>query len=216
MLDLRPRHSSLEREMGAPGRPAVSSSSSAVWLDEDGAWRTTLRGPAVLADPRINKGTAFSLEEREALDLIGILPHRVLSLEDQVRRVYRQFRSQPTPLAKHLLLGELRDRNQVLFYRLLTDHLSELLPIIYTPTVGEAIQSYSHEYRRPRGVYLCTENPAAIERSLLATGVQPEDVDLVVATDAQAILGIGDWGIGGMGISLGKLTVYTTAAGIDP
>jgi malate dehydrogenase (oxaloacetate-decarboxylating) len=195
---------------GAGGRAA------SVWLDEDGAWRTTLRGPAVLADPRINKGTAFTGDERDALDLVGILPPRVLSLEDQVGRVYRQFRSQPTPLAKHLLLGELRDRNQVLFYRLLSDHLSELLPIIYTPTVGEAIQSYSQEYRRPRGVYLCAENPAAIERSLLATGMQPEDVDLVVATDAQAILGIGDWGIGGMGISLGKLTVYTAAAGIDP
>jgi malate dehydrogenase (oxaloacetate-decarboxylating) len=198
-----------------PGR-GVGGRAMSVRLDEDGAWRTTLRGPAVLADPRINKGTAFSLEEREALDLVGILPHRVLSLEDQVRRVYRQFRSQPTPLAKHLLLGELRDRNQVLFYRLLSDHLPELLPIIYTPTVGEAIQSYSQEYRRPRGVYLCVETPAAIERSLRATGMEPEDVDLIVATDAQAILGIGDWGIGGMGISLGKLTVYTAAAGIDP
>jgi malate dehydrogenase (oxaloacetate-decarboxylating) len=117
MLDLRPRHSSVDLEMGAPGQPAVSSSSPAVWLDESGAWRTTLRGHAVLADPRINKGTAFSLEERDALGLVGILPHRVLALEDQVRRAYAQYRSQATQLAKHLVLGELRERNQVLFYR---------------------------------------------------------------------------------------------------
>jgi malate dehydrogenase (oxaloacetate-decarboxylating) len=197
-------------------RGAAAVFSPSVWLGEEGVWRTTLRGHAVLADPRINKGTAFTLEERDALGLVGVLPHRVLSLEDQVRRVYQQFRSQPTPLAKHLLLGELRDRNQVLFFRLLSDHLSELFPVIYTPTVGEAIQSYSHNYRRPRGVYVSAENPAAIERSLLSTGARPKDVDLIVTTDAQAILGIGDWGIGGMGISLGKLTVYTAAAGIDP
>jgi malate dehydrogenase (oxaloacetate-decarboxylating) len=199
-----------------PAPTGAAARSHSVWLDEDGIWRTTLRGGAVLSDPRINKGTAFTLEEREALELVGVLPHRVLSLEDQVRRVYRQFSSQPTPLAKHLLLGELRDRNQVLFYRLLSDHLPEVLPVIYTPTVGEAIQSYSHEYRRPRGVYLSAEAPGAIERSLRSTGMGKDDVDLIVATDAEAILGIGDWGIGGMAISVGKLTVYTAAAGIDP
>jgi malate dehydrogenase (oxaloacetate-decarboxylating) len=197
-------------------RGAAALLSPSVWLDEEGVWRTTLRGHAVLADPRINKGTAFTPEERDALGLVGVLPHRVLSLEDQARRVYQQFRSRPTPLAKHLLLGELRDCNQVLFFRLLSDHLSELLPVIYTPTVGEAIQSDSHNYRPPRGVYISAENPAAIERSLLATGARPEDVDLIVATDAQATLGLADWGIGGMGLSLGKLTVYTAAAGIDP
>ena len=201
---------------GGAGSARASGHAPTVWLDEDGAWRTTLRGPAVLADPRINKGTAFSPAEREGLDLVGVLPHQVLTLEDQVRRVYRQFRSQPTSLAKHLLLGDVQDRNQVLFYRLLADHLAELLPIVYTPTIGEAIQAYSHEYRRPRGVYLSAERPAAIERSLRTTGMRAEDVDLIVATDAEAILGIGDWGIGGMGISRGKLAVYTTAGGIDP
>jgi malate dehydrogenase (oxaloacetate-decarboxylating) len=215
MLDLRPRPRSVKLE-GTSGQPAVSSSSPEVWLDESGSWRTTLRGRAVLADPRINKGTAFSLEERDALGLVGILPPRVLALEDQVRRAYAQYSSQATRLAKHLVLGELRERNQVLFYRLLHDHLPELLPIIYTPTVGEAIQSYSHEYRRPRGVYLSAEHPDAIDRSLRATGVRADDVDLIVATDAEAILGIGDWGVGGMGIALGKLAVYTAAAGIDP
>jgi malate dehydrogenase (oxaloacetate-decarboxylating) len=187
-----------------------------VWLDNDGAWRTTLRGRAVLADPRINKGTAFTMEEREALGLVGMLPHRVLTLSEQARRVYAQYRAQPTALAKQVALNELRDRNEVLFYRLLSDHLRELLPIIYTPTVGEAIEHYSHQYRRPRGVYLSADQPEAIERSLAGAELGPEDVDLIVATDAEAILGIGDWGIGGMGIAVGKLAVYTSAAGIDP
>jgi malate dehydrogenase (oxaloacetate-decarboxylating) len=187
-----------------------------VWLDDQGAWRTTLRGRAVLTDPRINKGTAFTVDEREALGLVGVLPHRVLTLEEQARRVYAQYRSQPTALAKQVALNELRDRNEVLFYRLLCDHLRELLPIIYTPTVGEAIEHYSDQYRRPGGVYLSADQPEAIERSLAATGLGPEDVDLIVATDAEAILGIGDWGIGGMGIALGKLAVYTAAGGVDP
>jgi malate dehydrogenase (oxaloacetate-decarboxylating) len=190
--------------------------SPTVWLDDDGAWRTTLRGRAVLADPRINKGTAFTLEERDALGLVGALPPRVLTLAEQARRAYEQYRAQPTALAKQVALNELRDRNEVLFYRLLSDHMRELLPIIYTPTVGEAIERYSHQYRRPRGVYLSADQPQAIERSLATAGLGPEDVDLIVATDAEAILGIGDWGIGGMGIALGKLAVYTAAGGVDP
>jgi malate dehydrogenase (oxaloacetate-decarboxylating) len=187
-----------------------------VWPGDDGAWHTTLRGRAVLADPRINKGTAFTLEEREGLGLVGALPHQVLTIEQQAGRVYEQYRSQPTGLAKQVALNELRDRNEVLFYRVLTDHLRELLPIVYTPTVGEAIEHYSHEYRRPRGVYLSADEPDAIERSLAAAGLGPEDVDLIIATDAEAILGIGDWGVGGMGIALGKLAVYTAAGGVDP
>jgi malate dehydrogenase (oxaloacetate-decarboxylating) len=187
-----------------------------VWLDNDGAWRTTLRGRAVLTDPRINKGTAFTTEEREALGLVGVLPHRVLTLSEQAQRAYEQYRAQPTALAKQVSLSELRDRNEVLFYRLLSDHMREMLPIIYTPTVGEAIEQYSQQYRRPGGVYLSADQPEAIERSLAGAELGPEDVDLIVATDAEAILGIGDWGIGGMGIALGKLAVYTSAGGIDP
>jgi malate dehydrogenase (oxaloacetate-decarboxylating) len=186
------------------------------WIDDDGAWRTTLRGRAVLADPRINKGTAFTAQEREALGLAGMLPPRVLTLEEQARRAYAQHRSQPTALAKQVALTELRDRNEVLFYRLLADNLRELLPIVYTPTVGDAVERYSHEYRRPRGVYLSADQPDAIERALANTGHEPEDIDLIVATDAEAILGLGDWGVGGMGIALGKLAVYTAAAGVDP
>jgi len=173
------------------------------WPDKDGAWRTTLRGRQVLTDPRINKGTAFSDGERGDLGLTGLTPAAHFTLEDQVARVWEQYQRQPDDLARNITLTALHDRNEVLFYRLLTDHLSEMLPIVYTPTVGQAIQYYSHEYRRPRGIYL-------------AADLGPGDVDLIVATDAGAILGIGDWGVGGIDIAVGKLAVYTAAGGIDP
>ncbi|HXW88583.1 MAG TPA: NAD-dependent malic enzyme [Streptosporangiaceae bacterium] len=187
-----------------------------LWLDEDGAWRTTLRGRQVLTDPRINKGTAFTDAERASLGLIGLIPAGHLTLTEQADRVYAQYLRQSSNLARNVLLNELHDRNQVLYYRLLVDHLSEMLPVIYTPTVGEAIENYSQEYRRPRGVYLSVDHPELIEQSLSALGMGADDVDLVVATDAGAILGIGDWGVGGMGIAVGKLAVYTAAAGIHP
>jgi len=187
-----------------------------LWLDEDGAWRTTLRGRQVLADPRINKGTAFSEGERADLGLIGLIPAAHFTLRDQVARVYAQYLAQPDDLARNVTLNALHDRNEVLFYRLLTDHLSEMLPIVYTPTVGRAIQQYSQEYRRPRGIYLSVDHPELIEASLLASDLGPDDVDLIVATDAGAILGIGDWGVGGINIAVGKLAVYTAAGGIDP
>jgi malate dehydrogenase (oxaloacetate-decarboxylating) len=187
-----------------------------LWIDEDGAWRTTLRGRQVLTDPRINKGTAFTDAERADLGLIGLIPAGHLTLGEQTDRVYAQFLRQSSNLARNVLLNEVHDRNQVLYYRLLADHLSEMLPVIYTPTVGEAIENYSHEYRRPRGVYLSVDQPELIEQSLRALGLGADDVDLIVATDAGAILGIGDWGVGGMGIAVGKLAVYTAAAGIHP
>jgi malate dehydrogenase (oxaloacetate-decarboxylating) len=187
-----------------------------LWRDEDGAWRTTLRGRHVLANARINKGTAFDDSERHDLGLTGLIPAAHFTLDDQVARVYTQYRHQPDDLARNVTLNALHDRNEVLFYRLLTDHLSEMLPIVYTPTVGQAIQHYSHEYRRPRGIYLSVDHPELIEASLLASDLGPDDVDLIVATDAGAILGIGDWGVGGINIAVGKLAVYTAAAGIDP
>jgi malate dehydrogenase (oxaloacetate-decarboxylating) len=186
------------------------------WPDKDGAWRTTLRGRQVLADPRINKGTAFSDTERSDLRLTGLIPAAHFTLDDQVARVYSQYLRQPDDLARNVTLNALHDRNEVLFYRLLTEHLSEMLPIVYTPTVGQAIQNYSHEYRRPRGIYLSVDHPELIEASLLASDLGPGDVDLIVATDAGAILGIGDWGVGGIDIAVGKLAVYTAAGGIDP
>jgi malate dehydrogenase (oxaloacetate-decarboxylating) len=186
------------------------------WHGEDGAWYTTLRGRQVFGEPRINKGTGFSPEEREALGLVGLMPYKVFSLEEQAARSYDQYSAQPTDLARNVFLTALHDRNEVLFYRLLTDHLREMLPIVYTPTIGEAIERYSHQYRRPRGVYLSVDAPELVESSLAATDLDPGDVDLIVATDAEAILGIGDWGVGGIAIAEGKLVVYCAAGGIDP
>ena len=183
---------------------------------QDGAWHTRLRGRQVFADPRINKGTGFSAGEREALGLTGLMPYKVFTLEQQAARSYAQYSAQPTPLAKNVFLTALHDRNEVLFYRLLTDHLREMLPIVYTPTIGEAIERYSHQYRRPRGVYLSVDAPELIESSLAATDLDPDEVDLIVATDAEAILGIGDWGVGGIAIAEGKLVVYCAAGGLDP
>ncbi len=187
-----------------------------VWRDEDGAWRTVLRGRQVLGDQRINKGTAFTDSERHDLGLTGLIPAAHFTLEDQLGRVYAQYLRQPSELARNITLNALHDRNEVLFYRLLTDHLSEMLPIVYTPTVAQAIEHYSQEYRRPRGIYLSVDHPELIEESLLAYNVGPGDVDLIVATDAGAILGIGDWGVGGIHIAVGKLAVYTAAGGINP
>ena len=187
-----------------------------VWTGDDGAWHTTLRGRQVLADPRTNKGTAFSDEERRELGVTGLIPWGHSTLDGQVSRVYAQYQNQTTDLARNVLLNEVRDRNEVLYYQLLTRYLTEMLPIVYTPTVGQAIEQYSHEYRRPRGIYLSVDHPEEIETSLRAPGLSPGEVDLVVATDAGAILGIGDWGVGGIGIAVGKLAVYTAAAGIDP
>jgi malate dehydrogenase (oxaloacetate-decarboxylating) len=188
----------------------------ALWLDDAGRWRTKLRGRQVLSDPRLNKGTAFSYGERRALGVMGLVPPAHVTLEQQVHRVYAQYQRQPDDLAKNVLLMDVYDRNEVLFYRLLMTHIAEMLPIVYTPTISQAIKSYSHEYRRPRGVYLSVDHPDLIEESLLATGLESDDLDLIVATDAGAILGIGDWGVGGMRISVGKLAVYTAAGGIDP
>ena len=178
--------------------------------------RITARGRAVLADPRTNRGTAFTEAERRALDLIGLVPPHVLTQDEQAERAYAQYREQPGDLAKSVNLTNLHDRNEALFYRLVGDHLEEMLPIVYTPTVGTAIERYSYEYRRPRGVYLSADAPEDIERSLRASGLGADDVDLIVATDGEGILGIGDWGVGGIDIAVGKLAVYTAAAGIDP
>ncbi|MEU3515672.1 NAD-dependent malic enzyme [Streptomyces sp. NPDC006654] len=186
------------------------------WNADEGRIETTDRGRAVLSQPRLNRGTAFTPEERRKLGLVGLVPPAVLTLEQQAERAYQQYAAQPTDLAKNVNLTALHDRNQVLFHRLLGDHLEEMLPIVYTPTVGRAIQRYSYEYRRPAGVYLSVNAPEEIEGALTASGLGPHDVDLIVATDGEAILGIGDWGVGGIDISVGKLAVYTAAAGIDP
>jgi malate dehydrogenase (oxaloacetate-decarboxylating) len=194
----------------------AESASPTRWNPQTRAWETSLRGRGVLSDPRISKGTAFPANERDALGLVGLIPPRVLTLDQQASRAYQQYQEQPTDLARNVFLTALHDRNEVLFYRLLADHLPEMLPIVYTPTIGDAIRRYSREYRRPRGVYLSVDAPETMEQALRSSGRTADDVDLIVATDAEGILGIGDWGIGGIDIAVGKLAVYTAAAGINP
>jgi len=169
-----------------------------------------------LSSPLLNRGTAFTAEERQALGLTGLLPNGVSTIEQQLRRTYAQFGRQADDLGKNVYLANLRDRNEVLFYRLLTEHLEEMLPIVYTPTIGQAIERFSHEFRRPRGVYLSVDHPDDVEVAFRNYGMGAEDVDLIVATDAEGILGIGDWGVGGIEIAIGKLAVYIAAAGIHP
>ncbi|UBU08816.1 NAD-dependent malic enzyme [Nonomuraea gerenzanensis] len=201
----------------SPGKRKPEPVSHAFAEQPDGSYLTRLRGQAVLQEPLLNKGTAFSAAERAELGLEGLLPPVVETLEEQVGRVYHQVRAQPSDLLKNVYLEALRDRDEVLYYRLLGDHLHEMLPIVYDPTVSEAIKNYSHEYRRPRGVYLSVDDAGGIEQAFQNTGLGPDDVDLIVASDAEEILGIGDWGVGGgIGIATGKLAVYTAAAGIDP
>jgi malate dehydrogenase (oxaloacetate-decarboxylating) len=174
------------------------------------------RGRSVLTNPMLNRGTAFTLEQRQVLKLQGLLPSGVSTLEGQLRRVYAQYRRQPDDLAKNVFLANMRDRNEVLFYRLLSEHLEEMLPIVYTPTVGKAIERYSHEYRRPHGVFLSVDHPEDVEESLRNYGLDSDQVDLLVATDSEGILGIGDQGVGGIDIAIGKLAVYVAAAGLHP
>src|SRR4051812_16439536 len=157
----------------------------------------------VLADPHLNHGTAFTPEERRALGLDGLLPPAVSSLEDQAERAYGQYRSQPGDLARNTYLTALRQRNAVLFYRLLADHLPEILPVVYDPVIADAIRHYSEEFRRPEGVYLSVDDVDGVERGLRNTGLGSDDVDLIVATDAEEILGMGDWGTNGMDIAVG-------------
>jgi malate dehydrogenase (oxaloacetate-decarboxylating) len=186
-------------------------------LDQTGTVaRVRLRGTSVLSSPMLNRGTAFTLAEREALGLTGLLPGGVSTIEGQLRRVYAQYLRQPDDLAKSLHLGQVRSRNEVLFYRLLAEHIHEMLPIVYTPTVATVIERYSLEFARPRGVYLSVDHPDQVETAFRNYGLEADEVDLIVATDSEGILGIGDWGVGGIAIADGKLAVYTAAAGLHP
>ena len=151
----------------------------------------------MFADPRLNKGTAFDDAERQALGLVGLLPPRILHLDEQAARSVRQLQAQPTDLAKHVFLTALHDRNEVLFYRHPRRSPCRDAADRLHADRRQAIERYSHEYRSPRGVYLSVDPPELVESSLRAADLAPDDVDLLVATDAEAILGIGDWGIGG-------------------
>src|SRR5579862_5352351 len=183
---------------------------------EVGCLETKARGMAVLTTPLLNKGTAFTAEEREALGLTGLLPPVISTLEAQVTCAYTQYQRLPDALSKNIYLTALHDRNEVLFFRVLSEHLREMIPIVNDRTVGLAMEQYHHECRRPRGVYLSIDHPDAIEEAFKNLGAGPDDIDLILATDAEQIFGIGDWGVGGIEVSIGKLAIYTAAGGIDP
>jgi malate dehydrogenase (oxaloacetate-decarboxylating) len=172
------------------------------------------RGAALLRHPLYTKGTAFTPEERRAFGLEGLLPEAVSTMEQQERRAYANIVRKADPLEKYVGLAALQDRNEHLFYRVLVDHIEEFLPVVYTPTVGEACQTFSHIFRRGRGVWITPGHRGRIAEVL---GNAPfEDVRLIVVTDNERILGLGDQGAGGMGIPIGKLALYTAAAGIPP
>ncbi len=172
--------------------------------------------PTVVTNPLTNRGTAFTIEERRRLGLIGRFPSAVETLDQQAARTYRQLCGFEEDMDKYVFLDQLHDRNETLYYRILTDHLTELLPVVYDPTVGEAIKKWSREYRRSRAVYLSIDRIEDVRPSFEALGLGSDDVDLLVVSDAEEILGIGDWGVNGTDISVGKLAVYTAAAGIHP
>ena len=182
----------------------------------DDCYETKSRGLAVLNSPILNKGMAFPIEERKQLGLTGLLPPQISTLATQVKRAYVQYELLPDALSKNIYLTTLHDRNEVLFYRLFSEHLREMIPIVNDLTVGMAMQQYHHECRRPRGVYLSIDHPEAIEEAFANLDVKAGDIDLILATDAEQILGIGDWGVGGIEVSIGKLAIYTAAGGIDP
>ncbi len=185
-------------------------------IDGVEAVQIAVRGRQVLARPMLNFGPGYTREQRRALGLTGLLPPAVNTIDEQLKRVYAQFLLQPDNLSKYVYLNQLQDLNEILFYRLVAEHLDETLPIIYTPTVGEAIQKFSSTFDRARGIYLSIDDPDGIDEALESHGQGYDDVDLAVVTDSEGILGIGDQGVGGIRIAIGKLAVYTTAAGIHP
>jgi malate dehydrogenase (oxaloacetate-decarboxylating) len=171
---------------------------------------------SVLTTPLLNKGSAFTVEEREDLGLTGLLPPVITTLERQVTRAYAQYQLLTDALSKNIYLTALHDRNEVLFFRVLSEHLREMIPIVNDRTVGLAMEQYHHECRRPRGVYLSIDHADAIEEAFENLGAGPGDIDLILATDAEQIFGVGDSGVRGIEIAIGKLAIYTAAGGIDP
>src|SRR5882762_9502228 len=172
------------------------------------------RGVNLLERPTLNRGTAFTEDERNRLGLHGLLPPQVESLDEQVVRAYEAYRRKDDDLERHIYLRALQDTNEVLFHRLLLDHIEEMTPIVYTPVVALGCQQFSHIYRRPRGLFI----PYPLRDSIpqLLRNRPNKDVDVIVVTDGERILGIGDQGAGGLGISIGKLSLYTGIGGIRP
>lgn len=171
-------------------------------------------GPSLIETPLLNKGSAFTREERIAFNLTGLLPPRYETIEEQVRRAYMQYSSFETPMNKHIYLRAIQDNNETVFYRLLVDHLEEMMPIIYTPTVGDACEQFSDIYRSARGLFLSYAERDQMDDIL--RNATKRNVKVIVVTDGERILGLGDQGIGGMGIPIGKLSLYTACGGISP
>lgn len=171
-------------------------------------------GPTLLQSPLFNKGSAFTVEERETFGLNGLLPDHVNTIEEQLARTYEDFLQKPTDMERHIFLRSLQDRNETLFYRLLLEHVAEMMPLVYTPVVGAACQSFSHIFRRPRGLFISYPDRDRIEQILDNRPIR--QVDVIVVTDGERILGLGDQGVGGMGIPVGKLSLYSLCGGIHP
>jgi malate dehydrogenase (oxaloacetate-decarboxylating)(NADP+) len=171
-------------------------------------------GVALLRDPALNKDAAFTEEEREILGLRGLLPARLQTMEEQVERTLENFRKKANDLEKYLFMIALQDRNKTLFYRVVIDHLDEMMPIIYTPTVGQACLEYGHIFRRPRGIFISVKDRGRMPELLRNWPFR--DIRIIVVTDGERILGLGDLGADGMGIPVGKLALYTACAGIHP
>jgi malate dehydrogenase (oxaloacetate-decarboxylating) len=180
----------------------------------EGLIETSLTGQLLLDNPLLNKGSAFSEDERRELGLLGLLPPHSSTVEEQLARTYENYRRKPSDIERYVFLTALQDRNEILFYRLLQEHISEMMPIIYTPTVGEGCRQYSHVFRRPRGLYISYPHLNEISEAL--ANAPSKDVEVIVVTDGERILGLGDLGVGGMGIPIGKLSLYSVCAGIHP
>ena len=174
----------------------------------------SLTGQSLLETPLLNKGSAFSEEERREFNLLGLVPPHVSSTEEQLTRTYESYKQKKTDLERYIYLVSLQDRNETLFYRLLQEHITEMMPVIYTPVVGEGCKQYSHIYRRPRGLYIPYTHRDSI--GAILANAPNRGVDVIVVTDGERILGLGDLGVGGMGIPIGKLSLYTLCAGVPP
>jgi malate dehydrogenase (oxaloacetate-decarboxylating)(NADP+) len=177
--------------------------------------RITRRGSDIMHDPLFNKGLAFGLEggERDRLRLRGLIPPRIMTIEEQMEQFLCQLRDEPDDIKKNVLLEDLHDTNETLYHRVIVDNIEEVAPLIYTPTVGQACEEFAHRFRRPRGMYFTEE-----DRGVMASMVYnwPRDVEVIVVTDGSRILGLGDLGANGMGIPIGKLALYCAAGGIKP
>src|SRR6266496_388760 len=208
MKILKPRSRGLERNR------KMNSATSTLEFTESESRTISITGQRLLDDPLLNKSSAFPDEERRELGLRGLLPLHTSTIGEQLARVYENYQRKDSDIERYIFLTALQDRNETLFCRLLQDHVSEMTPIIYTPTVGDGCRQYSHVFRRPRGLYI--SYPYRDEILSLLNNAPVKDVDVIVVTDGERILGLGDLGVGGMGIPVGKLSLYTLCAGIHP